>query len=277
MVMVASLHITYPSGEQLRTVEGPLNELSWQDRNPIEAYSASGGRTCIQTEDHSTGVPESLGWVQVQLREVILNKAKQSPTLKAVQERNTPVRPGAFVFCERVSGAMRFKVEAAPGGSLPVEKAASLLAMHCLVRGLTPCDYTVLVVPRGTLLDSVGQRAQELLDLGRAIGTGVRLSPREREVLECVLMNKSNKEIGSQLNICERTVKFHVSALLAKFNVRDRAGLAREATVGLLPKNDLPTETTFSFPVIAQQEHKNVPQGAGLSRVLRMTRNQSFA
>ena len=103
------------------------------------------------------------------------------------------MRPGAFVFCERVSGAMRFKVEAAPGGSLPVEKAASLLAMHCLVRGLTPCDYTVLVVPRGTLLDSVGQRAQELLDLGRAIGTGVRLSPREREVLECVLMNKSNK------------------------------------------------------------------------------------
>jgi DNA-binding CsgD family transcriptional regulator len=187
------------------------------------------------------------------------------------------VRPGAFVFCERVSGAMRFKVEAARGGSLPVEKAASLLAMHCLVRGLTPCDYTVLVVPRGTLLDSVGQRAQELLDLGRAIGTGVRLSPREREVLECVLMNKSNKEIGSQLNICERTVKFHVSALLAKFNVRDRAGLVREATVGLLPKNDLPAETAFSLPVIARQDNKNVPQGAGLSRVLRMTRNQSFA
>jgi DNA-binding CsgD family transcriptional regulator len=187
------------------------------------------------------------------------------------------VRPGAFVFCERVSGAMRFKVEAAPGGNLPVEKAASLLAMHCLVRGLTPCDYTVLVVPRGTLLDSVGQRAQELLDLGRAIGTGVRLSPREREVLECVLVNKSNKEIGSQLNICERTVKFHVSGLLAKFKVRDRAGLIREATMRLLPENDLPGETAFSFPVIAPQEDKSVPQGAGLGRVLRMTRNQSFA
>ena len=36
------------------------------------------------------------------------------------------MRPGAFVFCERVSGAMRFKVEAAPGGSSPVEKAAQL-------------------------------------------------------------------------------------------------------------------------------------------------------
>jgi DNA-binding CsgD family transcriptional regulator len=187
------------------------------------------------------------------------------------------VRPGAFVFCERVSGAMRFKVEAAPGGNLPVEKAASLLAMHCLVRGLTPCDYTVLVVPRGTLLDSVGQRAQELLDLGRAIGTDVRLSPREREVLECVLVNKSNKEIGAQLNICERTVKFHVSGLLAKFKVRDRAGLIREATMRLLPENDLPRETAFSFPVIAPQEDKGVPQGVGLGRVLRMARNQSFA
>ncbi len=187
------------------------------------------------------------------------------------------MRPGAFVFCERVSGAIRFKVEAAPGGTLPVEKAASLLAMHCLVRGLTPCDYTVLVVPRGTLLDSVGQRAQELLDLGRAIGTGVRVSPREREVLECVLMNKSNKEIGSQLNICERTVKFHVSGLLAKFKVRDRAGLVREATIGLLPRNDVPGETTFSFPVIAQQGNKGVPQSTGLSRVVRMNRSQSIA
>ena len=143
-------------------------------------------------------------------------------------------------------------MEAAAGGTLPVERAASLLAMHCLVRGLTPCDYTVLVVPRGTLLDSVGQRAQELLELGRAIGTGVRLSPREREVLECVLLNKSNKEIASRLNICERTVKFHVSGLLAKFNVRDRIGLMREATIGLQPAaSSEPADALFGFPMPA--------------------------
>lgn len=52
-----------------------------------------------------------------------------------------------------------------------------------------------------------------------------RLSPREREVLECLLENLSNKEIARKLNISERTAKFHVSNLLAKFNVKRRADL----------------------------------------------------
>lgn len=51
------------------------------------------------------------------------------------------------------------------------------------------------------------------------------LSPREREVLECLLENLSNKEIAKKLNISERTVKFHVSNLLAKFDVRRRVDL----------------------------------------------------
>ncbi|MEJ2009148.1 MAG: response regulator transcription factor [Acidobacteriota bacterium] len=52
-----------------------------------------------------------------------------------------------------------------------------------------------------------------------------RLSPREREVLECLLENFSNKEIAKKLNISERTAKFHVSNLLAKFDVRRRVDL----------------------------------------------------
>jgi DNA-binding NarL/FixJ family response regulator len=52
-----------------------------------------------------------------------------------------------------------------------------------------------------------------------------RLSAREREVLECLLKNLSNKDIAGELRISERTVKFHVSNLLAKFNVRRRVDL----------------------------------------------------
>lgn len=36
---------------------------------------------------------------------------------------------------------------------------------------------------------------------------------------------RANKEIASQLNISERTVKFHVSNFLAKHGVRRRADL----------------------------------------------------
>ena len=51
------------------------------------------------------------------------------------------------------------------------------------------------------------------------------LSKREQEVLAGLLENLANKEVGDRLHISERTVKFHVSNLLAKFNVRRRADL----------------------------------------------------
>ena len=57
------------------------------------------------------------------------------------------------------------------------------------------------------------------------ISSSVALSRREREVLQAVLDNLSNKEIAGQLNISERTAKFHVSNLLAKFRVQRRADL----------------------------------------------------
>jgi hypothetical protein len=40
----------------------------------------------------------------------------------------------------------------------------------------------------------------------------------------------ANKEIAADLNLSERTVKFHVSSLLAKFRVRGRLELVREAS-----------------------------------------------
>ena len=61
----------------------------------------------------------------------------------------------------------------------------------------------------------------------RLLSTGVapQLSRREQEVLGALLENLSNKEIANKLNISERTAKFHVSNLLAKFGVRRRVDL----------------------------------------------------
>jgi DNA-binding NarL/FixJ family response regulator len=57
-----------------------------------------------------------------------------------------------------------------------------------------------------------------------AMGPG-NLSQREQQVLDCLMENLANKEIAAKLFISERTVKFHVSNLLAKFGVRRRADL----------------------------------------------------
>jgi len=179
-----------------------------------------------------------------------LHRGKQNTGVKCPAGDPEALRPGAFVFCERASGAIRFHVTAAPSGELPVEEAASLLAMHCLVRAQAPHDYTVLVVPRGELLDPVGRRAQELLVAGRAAaGSNVQLSPRQREVLDCLLRDLSNKEIGVLLHVTERTIKFHVSRLLLKFEVGNRTSLKHAVAIGLLPVSNLPGDTLFGLAV----------------------------
>lgn len=145
------------------------------------------------------------------------------------------MRPEYFVFCDRGTGAARFLVRADGNGGIPEEEAASLLAMHCLVRGQTPGDYVVMVDAGEELLRSVALRASNLLERGRASISPVRLSRREQEVLAGIVRNLANKEIAAQLHLSERTVKFHVSALLAKFRVRDRVSLMLEANNILLP------------------------------------------
>jgi two-component system, NarL family, nitrate/nitrite response regulator NarL len=80
-------------------------------------------------------------------------------------------------------------------------------------------------VPRSVLsgfVDSIlgGSRTRRL-----KADSSADLSRREQEVLNSLLENLANKEIGNLLNISERTVKFHVSNLLSKFGVRRRADL----------------------------------------------------
>jgi DNA-binding CsgD family transcriptional regulator len=168
----------------------------------------------------------------------------------------------SFVLCERASGAVRFRVDAEPDGGMPVEKIAGLLAVHCLVRGQAPEDYELLIVPRESLLDAAAERAQELLAAGRALGAGVKVSRREQEVLDCILQGCSNKEIAAKLNVAERTVKFHVSSLLAKFGVTDRVALSREASLGRLPQfssmGQVTPDSLFGFSLRSNQSTHEV-------------------
>jgi len=51
------------------------------------------------------------------------------------------------------------------------------------------------------------------------------LTPREEQVVSLLKMRKGNKEIAAELGISERTAKFHVAGVLAKFGVRRREEL----------------------------------------------------
>ncbi len=52
------------------------------------------------------------------------------------------------------------------------------------------------------------------------------ISPRQRDLLDCIRRGLSNKEIARELEIAEGTVKIHLAALFAHFGARNRTELA---------------------------------------------------
>ncbi len=71
------------------------------------------------------------------------------------------------------------------------------------------------------------QAAELLVRPGRAADGGLRsLTGREREVLALIADGRSNREIARLLQLSEKTVKTHVSSVLAKLGVADRTQAA---------------------------------------------------
>jgi DNA-binding CsgD family transcriptional regulator len=162
-----------------------------------------------------------------------------------------------FFFYEKNTGVAHFHVDAGPDGRFPVEQAAGLLAMHCMVRGQSTSDYVVMVQAEDDMLQGLNEKADKLLEAGQSVRSQVKLTRREEEVLAGLMKSLANKEIANNLNLSERTVKFHVSSLLAKFRVRGRMELVREATrqtAGAMPV-PMPVTTREARPYVPEAKH----------------------
>lgn len=69
-------------------------------------------------------------------------------------------------------------------------------------------------------------------------GAFATLTPREREMLDCLARGLSNAQVAAQLGLSEKTVKNRVSGIFAKLQVKNRPQaivLAREAGFGIGP------------------------------------------
>ncbi|MGH9477044.1 MAG: LuxR C-terminal-related transcriptional regulator [Terriglobales bacterium] len=110
---------------------------------------------------------------------------------------------------------------------------------HDLARALRAVASGAYWVPRLLLAAFVDELLTQLPLGGRAAAT-LRVSARERQVLDGILTQRSNKEIAVAIGISERTVKFHVSNLLRRYGVAGRHALMlqvlrRGGDAGTLP------------------------------------------
>src|SRR5246500_1690096 len=181
---------------------------------------------------------------------------RRSAQVHSMRPNQPAIKKEKFLFYEKNTGVSHFHVEADEQGRFPVEQAAGLLAMHCMVRNQTPADYVVMVQADSSNLAGLTEKAQKLLDAGRSVKSHVKLTRREEEVLEGVMRSQANKEIAAALNLSERTVKFHVSSLLSKFRVRGRMELVREASrnsIGPMPMTmPLATRESRSYAAVPE-------------------------
>ncbi|MFD1217727.1 response regulator [Microbulbifer celer] len=121
----------------------------------------------------------------------------------------TTFDPDEYVFRALQAGASGFVLKDIPPESL-VEAVR------------TVADGGAMLAP-GITKRLISEFAQKL-GTGRNLAERLeRLTAREREVLTAIATGKSNAEIAETLFIGPATVKTHVSSLLSKLGLRDRA------------------------------------------------------
>ncbi len=97
------------------------------------------------------------------------------------------------------------------------------------VRGTDLLEAIRTVAAGGSLLDpAVTQRVLERIRSGNAREPEelASLTPQERRILELVAQGMTNRQIGGELFLAEKTVKNYVSSLLAKLGLERRTQAA---------------------------------------------------
>lgn len=134
----------------------------------------------------------------------------------------------AIAACERSSPQSRICVVSAQHRARAMQRALAAKADAYVAKDTSPSAFIEIVHlvaagdayadPRiaGAMLRRRSSRARQSNEL----------SSREFEIVRLIADGLSNKEIGRRLTLSEKTVKNHVSHVLAKLKVTARSGIA---------------------------------------------------
>ena len=101
-------------------------------------------------------------------------------------------------------------------------KDSSLLDLIEIIRSTQRGEAQVSAKMAGAMMERLSSLAKMFVSVENTIADGVRLTPREREVLQCLGKGCTNQEIASHLLVEIGTVKNHVHSILEKLHVSNR-------------------------------------------------------
>ena len=133
-------------------------------------------------------------------------------------------------------GYLRVFVDAGPALATALSQVCDQLAHAPLSKSSAGiCAYAQRVLAAC----QAGWPAQPVPESGPAemasAAPGLRLSPRERDLLDCIVAGMSNKEIARQLGLTTATVRWYSTKLYAKLGVRSRTqAIAHARGLGLV-------------------------------------------
>jgi FixJ family two-component response regulator len=152
-----------------------------------------------------------------------------------------PERPGCVLLDMRMPGPSGLDLQTAlqrQGIALPVVFLTGHADVASSVRAMKAgaVDFLTKPVERHSLLDAIqraltrdaSERASRE-DADRLRARFASLTPRERDVFDCIVAGKLNKQIADELEIAERTVKLQRAHVMEKLGAASAAELGRLA------------------------------------------------
>lgn len=147
-----------------------------------------------------------------------------------------PGRDGLNLLAELAERSLAMPVIVMTGhGDVPMAvKAMKLGAVDFVEK---PFDISIMLAAISNAIKT-GEADDQKDDIDPDLAARIaRLTPRERDVLEHLVVGRSNKEVGRELGISPRTVEIHRARLMEKMMVDNLAQLVRSAlAAGIEPE-----------------------------------------
>lgn len=125
----------------------------------------------------------------------------------------------ALGLSDNVDDVLKY-IEAGAAGY--ILKDSSLNDLVDIIRSTRRGEAHVSAKMAGAMIERLSSLAKIFSTVENSIADEVRLTPREREVLQCIGRGCTNQEIASLLLVEIGTVKNHVHNILEKLNVHNR-------------------------------------------------------